>query len=135
MNKTNYFAQNLAFLRESANLKQADLQSILGIKRNTWSNWENEKSEPNIEMLCTIARFFSVDVGKMITENLALDEDFNPKPISTSEPQSQYKSQSCKSCNSKQEIIYLQKQTIFALQGQVEALQIGMNLYKEKNSK
>ena len=68
---TNYFCANLLFLRESAKLKQADIEARTGIKRNTWSNWENGKSEPSQENLFKIADFFNVSTDYLLgrTEN------------------------------------------------------------------
>ena len=64
-------AQNLAFLRKNRGLKQSEIQDRLGFIRNTWSNWENGKSEPNIENLLKIVDFFDIGVEELITSDLS----------------------------------------------------------------
>jgi len=125
MATTNYFCANLLFLRESAKLKQADIEARTGIKRNTWSNWENGKSEPSLENLFKIANFFSVDVGNLLSKNLASEENLsnNPEFDTTKDAGDLYQKRPCNDCIVKEEMLALQKQTIEALQGQVSILQ------------
>lgn len=129
----NFFAKNLLYLREHRNLKQADIQEELGIMRNTWSNWENGKSEPSQENLFKIAQFFGVDVGNLLSEDMSLlsddvtvtKDDGNGRSyaeIATDD------NVACRSCETKDNMIDLQKQTIKALQGQVDALLMAMKL-------
>lgn len=67
----NYIGNNIVFLRKKAGLKQEEIQSTLGFKRNTWSNWENGISEPNISTLLVISNFFKVDLTELITKDLS----------------------------------------------------------------
>lgn len=68
---SNFLSKNIAYLRKSANLKQDEIQAQLGFKRNTWSNWENGISEPNISTLLTISIFFKVDISDLINKDLS----------------------------------------------------------------
>lgn len=73
------FAEQLKTLRKINGLIQKELAEKLKIKQNSYSDWENGKSEPNIEMLVRIADYFDVSLdylmgGKMknITEEFSL---------------------------------------------------------------
>lgn len=126
MQKENFLAKNLRFLRVSNKLRQHEIQEKLGTKRNTWSNWENKKSEPSLEILFTIAHFFNTDVGSLLSKdmekyktpntNLTIDQLYDKE-----EP---YQTKHCAKCQYKEELIEAQKATIKALQGQVDALQL-----------
>lgn len=56
------FHEKLKVLRKNKGLKQQEIADILGVKRNTYSDWENGKSKPNYEKLEKIADFFSVSL-------------------------------------------------------------------------
>ena len=73
------FNEQLKTLRKINGLTQKELAEKLKIKQNSYSDWENGKSEPNIEMLVRIAGYFDVSLdylmgGKMknITEEFSL---------------------------------------------------------------
>ncbi|MFQ6367189.1 helix-turn-helix domain-containing protein [Lactococcus lactis] len=73
------FAEQLKTLRKINGLTQKELAEKLKIKQNSYSDWENGKSEPNIEMLVRISDYFDVSLdylmgGKMknITEEFSL---------------------------------------------------------------
>lgn len=56
------FAEQLKTLRKINGLTQKELAEKLKIKQNSYSDWENGKSEPNIEMLVRIADYFDVSL-------------------------------------------------------------------------
>lgn len=62
------FHEKLKVLRKNKGLKQQELAEILGIKRNTYSDWENGKCKPNYEKLEKIADFFWCFVRLVIWE-------------------------------------------------------------------
>lgn len=72
-----YFSNNLRFLRERLNIKQDAFEQI-GIKKGTYSNYENGKTEPNIETLMSISKFLGIDLNSLICSDLAgmSEEDF-----------------------------------------------------------
>lgn len=110
-------------------MSQAEIEARTGIKRNTWSNWENGKSEPGLENLFKIAAFYSVDIGDILSKNLSEDEDIAAQMAEShfqkvKEDEEPYL---CKSCLAKDEIISLQKLAIKAMEGQVEALKIALD--------
>jgi transcriptional regulator with XRE-family HTH domain len=139
MQLKNNLPGNLLILRESADLKQADIQNKLGIVRNTWSNWENGKTEPDIDNLLKIARFFNMEVGRMITENLANEDGLvvtirEPEP-DVKESDQEYPLRPCMDCEVKERIIQVQQETINALQGQVDVLQLYLSEGRSPESK
>lgn len=70
--KSNYFGNNLKFLREHFNKKQQDIANLLGKKNSTISNYESGFREPNAVELATIANYFGVSIGDLITTDLRL---------------------------------------------------------------
>ena len=73
------FAEQLKTLRKKNSLTQKELAEKVGVKQNSYANWENGNREPNIEMLVRIADYFDVSLdyllgGKMknITEEFSL---------------------------------------------------------------
>lgn len=53
-------------LREAAGIKQIDLAKQLNVGQNTISNWENEKTDPDVEALQTLAKIFDVSVDQVV---------------------------------------------------------------------
>ena len=53
-------------LRSSIEMKQSDLANRLNVKPNTISNWENEKSFPDLDSLRKMAVIFEVSVDYIL---------------------------------------------------------------------
>ena len=53
-------------LRKANGLTQHQLANELGMIHQTYSNYENEKHEPNIAMLIKLADYFDVSVDYLI---------------------------------------------------------------------
>ena len=60
--KKNLFSVRLKELRLQHGFSQEELAELIGIKQNSYSDWENGKSKPNYEKLEKIADFFSVSL-------------------------------------------------------------------------
>lgn len=60
--KQQVFSVRLKELRLQHGLTQKELVELLGVKRNTYSDWENGKCKPNYEKLEKIADFFDVSL-------------------------------------------------------------------------
>lgn len=60
------FSQRLIALRKERELTQADLAKAIHKTRSTVSGYETEGKEPDYEMLCALARFFSVSVDYLL---------------------------------------------------------------------
>lgn len=57
-------------LRIARNLSQVQMASLLGVTKQSVSNWENNNIQPSVDMLVLIARLFSVSTDYL----LCLDE-------------------------------------------------------------
>lgn len=55
-------AERLKFLRKEKKLTQKEIAEQIGIKRNTYSDWETGKNEPSLEKLIVLADFFEVSL-------------------------------------------------------------------------
>ena len=137
----NYTPGNISFLRKKNNLTQSEIHDRLGVKPNTWSNWENGVSEPNIENLLIISNFFGVSISNIIEDDLS-DGSIPVKPggirnykaansiVHAEEPQEPYANTSAE-YKSLRNTINLQEQLIKAQAGQIDALQTATNALKE----
>lgn len=56
----NYFSQNLKYLRTKHNLTQEQLANKINSTRSTVNNWENEISEPNLDMIRKLTETFNI---------------------------------------------------------------------------
>lgn len=65
------FAKNILFLRKHKGWTQADIHANLEISRATWSNYENNSTEPGLEKLVKIARFFGIRIDDLLTTDLS----------------------------------------------------------------
>lgn len=66
----NYLGNNLRVLRTRNGHTQKDMEDLLGIGEKTWSNYENNNSEPGIETLIQISNFFGVTLDELIVDKL-----------------------------------------------------------------
>ena len=53
-------------LRKNKGLTLKDIQKQTGIKRSTYSDYENEKTEPNIKTLIALADYFNVSIDYLV---------------------------------------------------------------------
>lgn len=58
--------KNIKKAREDRGLKQEELAERLNVTRQAVSNWENEKTQPSIEMLNQLALVLEVSVEELI---------------------------------------------------------------------
>lgn len=56
------FGKRLREVRKSKKITQQELADRLGIKRNTYSDWENGKTDPSFEILVKLADLFDVSL-------------------------------------------------------------------------
>lgn len=62
----NEVAKNIKKIRVSSGMTQEDLAEKIFVTRQTISNWENGKSQPDIQALSSLADAFGVEVGELI---------------------------------------------------------------------
>ena len=60
------FFKRLRELRFRYGLTQNELAEIIGIKRNTYSDWETGKTEPSFENLIKLADLFEVSLDCLL---------------------------------------------------------------------
>lgn len=66
-------------LRDRKNLTQQEVADLLDVKATTVSNWENEVSNPKLEMLQKLSNILGVDVTELISKNEAPKECYDPE--------------------------------------------------------
>lgn len=58
--------KNIKFFREQKNISQSELAEKLNVTRQAVSNWETEKTQPDIDTLHKIADVLEVDIEELI---------------------------------------------------------------------
>ena len=58
--------QRIRTLRQTRSMSQVQLARLLGVTKQSVSNWENNNIQPSIDMLVKIARFFSVSTDYLL---------------------------------------------------------------------
>ncbi len=71
------FAYRFKHLRQLRKLNQAELGEILGVKKQTISNWENNNIMPSVAMLERIADYFHVTTDYLLGRDGPFDDDLN----------------------------------------------------------
>jgi len=61
-------------LREEAGLSQEQLASKVFVSRQTISNWENDKSYPDVQSLAMIAELFGTSIDSLVRGDLPMIE-------------------------------------------------------------
>ena len=76
------FGDQIKALRMCRGLNQVEMAKILGVTKQSVSNWENENIMPSVDMLIKIANFFSVSTDYLLglSEKHALNTDGLSEP-------------------------------------------------------
>lgn len=53
-------------LRQERNMTQAEFGEIFHVTRQTISNWENEKSYPDLQILVDMSNIFEISLDKLL---------------------------------------------------------------------
>ena len=61
--------EKLRNARISNNLKQSDVAALLNVKKNTISNWENGKSNPDIDSLIELCKIYNISCSSVLEES------------------------------------------------------------------
>ena len=59
-------AKNIRKIRNSKKLTQEELAAKINVTRQAVSNWENNKTQPDIETLTNIANAFEIGIEELI---------------------------------------------------------------------
>ena len=71
-------AENLRYLRKKNGLNQDDMNTILNISRQSYSNYENCKRTPDLDTLVRLSRHFKISLDDLLLRNLrTLDSSFD----------------------------------------------------------
>ena len=60
------FCKNLKETRKLCNLTQKQVANTLNVVESCYANWEQGRTEPNIEMLRKLSEIFNVDIDDLI---------------------------------------------------------------------
>lgn len=66
------FGERLKILRSEANETQESISKVLHVSRQTISNWENERSYPDIEMLIKLSDYYNVSLDQLLKEDVIM---------------------------------------------------------------
>lgn len=69
--------QTLKDIRKENNLTQEKFAELFNVTRQTVSNWENEKSYPDLLTLITISDKFNISLDQMLKEDIEMAEKLN----------------------------------------------------------
>lgn len=67
MDKT--FCNNLKDARKSCNYTQKQVAAVLNVVESCYANWEQGRTEPNIEMLRKLSKLFNISLDELINED------------------------------------------------------------------
>jgi len=70
---SNNFAKNLSYLRTQKKLSQTELAEKMGLSRQSLSNYETGKREPELSYIIKFADFFDCSIDYMIFNDIAND--------------------------------------------------------------
>ena len=66
----NTFVHNLKYIRKQAGLTQKQVAAKLEVVESCYANWEQGRTEPNIEMLRRLCALFDVTLDELINGDL-----------------------------------------------------------------
>lgn len=66
----NYFRSNLKFLRQTFQVRQADIGACVSKQAAAISNWEAGLSEPGIDDLAALSKFFDIRLDILVLVNI-----------------------------------------------------------------
>ena len=64
------FCENLKNARAYADMTQKQVAKKLGVVESCYANWEQGRTEPNIDMLRLLGEILSVDIDTLINGDL-----------------------------------------------------------------
>jgi transcriptional regulator with XRE-family HTH domain len=64
------FTSNIKFLRNRRHRTQDEVANALGMRRPTWSGYENEVARPNIEGMIAISKYFNISIDTLVKVDL-----------------------------------------------------------------
>src|SRR5690554_5393524 len=72
-------------IRKDKGISQTDMANLLGVKRPTYSNYENDNRTPDLEILKKISIVLEVDISELLgmdhLERMKFESDFDIKDL------------------------------------------------------
>src|SRR5690606_35080377 len=68
-----YFGKNIRKIRSVKSLSQQAFADLFDLKRGTLGAYEEGRSEPKIETIITIAKYFSIPIDDLLTRELTVN--------------------------------------------------------------
>ena len=90
------FAEQLTAARKAAGMTQEELSAVIHVARNTISNWEHGRTEPDLETLRQLSQVLNVDF--MSGESAQQNNDVSPMPADNAADSQQAPSGNRKKC-------------------------------------
>ncbi len=72
-----FFGKNLKYIRNFKDLTQEECAHALGLKRSTYSGYENGNAQPSLQQLSIFARFFGVKIEDLLHKDLQAQGGLN----------------------------------------------------------
>lgn len=148
-----YFPQNLKYLRENKGLNQGQIADFIGIERSNWSNYENNKSFPNLNLFHKIVSYFGVNAGDLLDKDLSNSKVLENPVVSKNQQNSKENSKvdgkvlpqnsniapvlgvvvsSCSNCQVLQNTVIEKERVITSQQIAINALQLASNQLQQR---
>ena len=70
-----YLSKNLTYLRKQKRLSQEMLAEDLGITRSRISSYEEGRSQPSLELMVKISKYYKIPIDINLTKNLTIEGD------------------------------------------------------------
>lgn len=67
--------ENLKALRKSKNVTQKEVAEHIGIKQNTYAQYETNARHPDLDMLVKLSAYFKTSVDKILGLEVKIDAD------------------------------------------------------------
>lgn len=80
------FGKQIKKLRQEAQLSQEELAERIYVSRQTISNWENDKSYPDVNSLVLLSETFQISLDKLIKGDIEVMKDVIQKKKLKNEP-------------------------------------------------
>ena len=64
------FCENLKSIRKECNLTQKQVAEKMNVVESCYANWEQGRTEPNIDSIRKLAKIFNVSIDELCNGNL-----------------------------------------------------------------
>ena len=76
-----YFTTNIKLLRKRKNRTQEEVSVFLGMKRSTFSGYENGIAEPGIDILLAFSKYYGISIDTLIKVDLTKLGEFQLREL------------------------------------------------------